>query len=225
LEKLEPLSPEEKRLLDQLSSPARTVGVQETIIHQGERVEYSTLLLEGFAYRYRLLSEGRRQILSFQIPGDFIDLHSFLLKTMDHAVSTLTACKLVFVPHSTLRHITENYPRLTRALWCDVAADGAMFREWMVGIGRRSAQARIAHIICETLYRLRAVGLAGRNKYSLPVRQSELADAVGLSPVHVNRVLQDFRRAGILESGRGQLVVRDLVRLCEIGDFEPTYLH
>ena len=182
------------------------------------------MLLEGFVYRHKMLPEGRRQILSFQIPGDFVDLHSFLLKTMDHAVSTLTPCKLVFVPHASLRRITQEFPGLTRALWWDVALDGAIFREWMVGLGRRSAQGRIAHLICETLYRLRAIGLADQDRYFFPVKQVELADAVGMSAVHVNRVLQEFRRAGIVENNRGQLVIHDLARLCRIGDFEPSYL-
>jgi CRP-like cAMP-binding protein len=225
LQRFEPLDQAEIRLLEELSAPARIVEARQDIMHQGERLEHCTLLLDGFIYRYKLLADGSRQILSFQIAGDFVDLHSFLLKTMDHGVSTLSRCKLVSVPHERLRMITEKYPRLTRALWWDVAVDGAIFREWMVGIGRRDAQQRIAHLLCELLHRLGAIGLVEKLGYALPLTQTDLGDAVGVTPVHVNRVLRDLRKANVVTFSKHRVEIRDAERLARIADFDSSYLH
>jgi CRP-like cAMP-binding protein len=201
------------------------VEARQDIVRQGERLHHSTLLLDGFVSRYKLLTEGSRQILSLQIPGDFVDLHSFLLKTMDHGICTLSRCKLVSVPHETLRKTTEHSPRLTRALWWDVAVDGAIFREWMVGIGSRDSQQRIAHLFCELLHRLGAIGRADKQGFALPLTQSDLGEAMGITPVHVNRVLRDLRKANVVQFSKQRVEILDLKRLSQMADFDAGYLH
>ena len=218
------MSPTEVRVLEELSKPTRNVEGHQDIVQQGEPLKHSTLLLEGFVFRYKLLADGGRQILSFQIPGDFVDLHSFVLPSMDHAVSTLTPCTIVAVPHDKLRVITEKHPRLTRALWRDVAVDGSIFREWMVGIGRRDAQQRIAHLLCELLHRMDAIGMVDQLGYALPLTQSEFADAVGVSNVHANRVLRGLHKANVVTFNKQRVEILDVKQLAEIADFEPGYL-
>jgi CRP-like cAMP-binding protein len=224
LGRFESLSQIEVQVLEELSNPARNVEGHQDIVREGERPKHSTVLLEGFIYRYKILQDGGRQILCFQIPGDFVDLHGFLLPSMDHAVSTLTPCTVASVPHDKLREITEKHPRLTRALWRDVAVDGSIFREWMVGIGRRDARQRIAHLICELLHRLDAIGLVDQLGYALPLTQAEFADAVGVSNVHVNRVLRDLHKANVVTFTKHRIEIRDVKQLAQIADFEPGYL-
>jgi CRP-like cAMP-binding protein len=182
-------------------------------------------VLEGFTCRYKLLPDGRRQIASFHISGDFVDLHSFLLKQMDHAVATLTPCKMGTLAHEAIKDITERYPRLTRALWWDTVVDGAIFRQWMIGIGRRTALGRIAHLLCELHARLHAVGLSENDSYAFPVTQTELGDALGLSTVHVNRVLQELRGKGLISLRGGTLAIHDPVALRDVAAFDPAYLY
>jgi CRP-like cAMP-binding protein len=163
--------------------------------------------------------------MSFHIPGDIPDLQSIHLTVMDHSLGTLTRSKVAFIPHHSVRNLTRAWPRIADALWRDTLVDAAIFREWMVGIGRRSAHQRIAHVLCEMLVKSKAVGLAQDHSYHLPVTQAELGDALGLSTVHVNRVLQDLRKDGLLLFERGQVSIPDWDGLKKAGEFDPTYLH
>src|SRR3712207_999461 len=153
------LSEEEKQALVSAIGPARDIGADEDIVFDGDRPSHSCAVLEGFACRYKLLEEGKRQIMSFHIAGDIVDLHSFLLGEMDHSVGTLTPCRIACIPHSVLNDIVERYPRIARALWRDTLIDAAVFREWMVGLGRRSSYGRVARLLCEVYARCKAVGL------------------------------------------------------------------
>ena len=218
------LSQEEKDALDGAVNRVRDYAAREDIVRDGQKPTESCAIVEGFACRYKVLDDGRRQIMAFHIPGDLPDLHGFLLG-MDHSLGTLTACKIAFIPHNVLRDITETYPNVARILWRMTLVDGAIFREWMVGMGRRSAYERIAHVLCEVLLRLKAVGLAEAYSYELLVTQAELADALGLSVVHVNRVLQRLRREGIITLKGRSLVINDWVRLQAAAEFDPSYLH
>ena len=140
-----------------------------------------------------MTAEGKRQILSFHISGDIPDLQSLHLSVMDHSLGTLIPCKLAFIQHDDLRSLMRNHPRLGDLFWRDTLIDAAVFRQWVVNVGRRQALARMAHLLCELLVRLRAVELVEDHAFDLPVTQAELADALGISNVHVNRVLQDLR--------------------------------
>jgi CRP-like cAMP-binding protein len=203
----------------------REVGADQDIVSEGDRPNDCKVILEGFVCRYKLLPHGRRQIMSIQIPGDVVDLQGFLLGELDHSLGTLTPVKIGLIPHDLLLEATERYPRIARALWQSTLLDSAVFREWMVGIGRRSATQRIAHLVCEMFYRLRSVGLADNGSYELPLTQAEIADALGLSTVHVNRSLQALRRKKLLSFERGQVAILDWEGLKTAGEFESRYLH
>jgi CRP-like cAMP-binding protein len=225
LERYRPLSDEEKAFLQRAPWHVREYDPQEAIVHEGDCPSESCLMVEGFACRFKLLRNGRRQILAFHIPGDFCDLHSFSLKRMDHGISAVTKCAVAKVSHGTIREITERYPGLTRALLWDVAMDAAVFREWMVTLGRRSAREKVAHLLCELMVRLQSVGLSEDNSYALAPRQADLGDALGLSTVHVNRTLQELRAEGLIVSNGRRLSIPDIEKLKEAAEFNPGYLH
>jgi CRP-like cAMP-binding protein len=195
------------------------------LVREGDRPNHSILLVEGFTTRYRVLGNGQRQITAIHVPGDFVDLHSFVLKTMDHSVGALSACTVVTFPHAALKRITENHPHLTRIMWLLTMLDAALHREWLVTMGRLTAPRQMAHLICEMYIRLQVVGLADENRFSLPMTQVDLGDALGISGVHVNRVLQELRGDGLI-SWQGQSVqIHDWVRLQDFAEFDPGYLH
>lgn len=225
LEQRDRLSDEEKHVLANAVARIREFGVDEDLVSEGERPSYSTLLLEGFAARYKDLADGRRQITAIHVPGDFVDLHSFLLHRMDHGIVALTPCRIGAVPHETLRHITERHPHLTRLLWLSTLIDGSIHRESLVGMGRRTALGRMAHLLCELFLRLQVIGQTEGDSFRLPLTQAELGDTLGLSTVHVNRVVQELRTAGLI-TWRGQVVtIENREGLVEVADFDPAFLH
>jgi CRP-like cAMP-binding protein len=225
LEQRDRLSDDEKRVLEAAVVRIREIRADEDIVREGDRPVESSLLLDGFAARYKVLSSGRRQITALHVPGDFVDLHSFLLKTMDHGVLALTPCRVGMVPHAVLEKITEEHPHLARLLWLSTLVDGAIHREWLTAMGRRSATAHMAHLVCELVVRLDAVGLVQDSTIQLPITQSELGDTLGLSTVHVNRVLQELRKEGLIRTRGNELTVLDWERLQEVAEFTPTYLN
>jgi CRP-like cAMP-binding protein len=224
-EQLGRLSDEEKRMLEGAVGRIREFGRDEDIVHEGDSPSETCLLLEGFAGRYRVLQSGKRQITALHIVGDFVDLHGFLLARMDHAVSALTPCKVAVVPHERLREITESCPRLARMLWLDTLVDGAIHREWLVAMGRLSALGHVSHLLCELFLRLQAAGQTDGCSFRLPLTQTDLGDALGLSTVHVNRVLQELRAEGLIASRGTILTIEDWERLKQLGEFSPTYLN
>jgi CRP-like cAMP-binding protein len=219
------LSEEEKQALVSAIGPAKDIGADEDIVFDGDRPSHCCVILEGFACRYKLLEDGRRQIMSFHIAGDIVDLHALLLQEMDHSVGTLTPCKIACIPHSALLDIIERYPRIARALWRDTLIDAAVFREWMVGLGRRSSYGRVARLLCEVYVRCEAVGLAVDYRYPFPVTQTELGDATGLSLVHVNRTLQELRGDGLITVAAKTVTIQDWEGLKRAAEFSPKYLH
>lgn len=225
LEVLGPLTDEERRVVGGLHLCSRPVAADCDLVHEGERRSHCLLLVEGFACRYKMSQNGARQIVSFHIPGDFVDLQSLLLGTMDHSIAAITPVQVAAVPHATLLGWTQPYPNLVHLLWRDTLIDAATFREWVVNVGGRTAYQRTAHLLCELVARLRAVGLARGDTCDLPISQVKLADALGLSPVHTNRMLQQLRGEGLIELGGGLLVVHDWEELKQAGGFDPTYLH
>lgn len=225
LETIADLTSEEKDALRGLPYRTRTFDENTDLVRQGDKPPECCLLLEGFVCRYKLLGEGRRQIVSFHIAGDIPDLQSLLLKTMDHSLGSLTPVRVAFIPHAALNELTRAFPGITTAFWRDTLIDAAVFREWLAGVGRRSAHTRIAHLICEIYMRMKAVGLADGPAFELPITQAEFADALGLSPVHVNRVLQDLRKDGLIASRGRFLSIEDWDGLRRGGEFDPDYLH
>lgn len=221
----EPLSAEERAALLGAIDRVVELPADHDVVRQGEIQTESNLLLDGWACRIGDLSDGRRQILALHISGDFVDLHSFQVRRMDHTVRTLTPCRIAMAPHERLTEITETMPRLGRRLWLSTLIDAAVLRQWMVGLGQRSARENAAHLMCELFYRLRAVGMTDGPRFRLPLNQIEIGEALGVSAVHTNRVLQELKAERAF-SLRGQAAeVLDLDRLEAIADFDPTYLH
>lgn len=225
LKQLERISAEEEAEILGLPASERHFSRGEDVVKQGSSPTFSCLLLDGFAARYKVLQDGQRQITALHVPGDFVDLHSFLLKRMDHAIIAVTDCRVAIVPHDKLREVTERLPHLTRVLWLTTLIDGAIHREWVVAIGRRTAAQHFAHLICELYLRLEAVGLIHERSFELPLTQAEIADTLGLSPVHTNRVVQELRRSQLLSWRSHILTVHDFDALTKLAEFDPSYLN
>jgi CRP-like cAMP-binding protein len=172
-----------------------------------------------------MTAQGKRQIVSFAIAGDIPDLQSLHLKVLDNSISTISQCRVGFITHEDLRGICTRYPRLAAAFWRETLIDASIFREWVMNVGRRDGSNRMAHLLCELLVRLRAVDLVEDHVCDLPITQGEFADALGFTNVHVNRVLQQMRAEGLIETKGTQLKVPDWDRLKQVGEFDPTYLH
>jgi CRP-like cAMP-binding protein len=196
-----------------------------TIVRSGATLSASTLLVDGIVCRYKDLADGQRQIMELHVAGDFVDLHGFLLKQLDHNVGAMTPVRVALFPHEALRGITETHPHLGRMLWFSTLLDAAIHREKILSIGRRSAVARIAHIFCELFVRLQIVGLANDARYALPLTQADLADVTGLTSVHVNRMLKKLRDEELLTFRGGEVVIDDWERLQRLAEFDPAYLH
>ncbi|MFC5068880.1 Crp/Fnr family transcriptional regulator [Flaviflagellibacter deserti] len=225
LERRDNLSADEKETLTNSVGRLRLVSAKDDIVREGNRPSESSLLVDGFAARYKVLAEGGRQITAIHVPGDFVDLHSFLLKTMDHGVAALSDCKLAMVPHCTLAKITEHKPHLTRLLWLLTLIDSATHREWLTMMGRSSATTHMAHLICELFCRLQAVGLTEGEAYLCPLTQQELGDTLGLSNVHVNRVLKELRTRNLVSWRNGLVTIHNWNGLQEFAEFSPAYLN
>lgn len=225
LEHHDVVSPEEKRVLESMISRVREFRADEDIVSQGSRLTESNLLLEGFAARYKILMNGRRQITALHVIGDFVDLHSHLLKRLDHGVIALTPCQVAVVSHENIRRITETHPHLTRLLWLSTLVDSATHREWLVAMGRRSALGHFAHLICEVFLRLQVVQRVDNYSFQFPVTQAELGDTLGISTVHVNRVVQELRTERLITWQGDVVTILDWDRLIQVADFDPTYLY
>lgn len=225
LESITDLSRAERDALFALPMRVQEVRADQDVVREGDRPSQCCLLVEGFTCRFKYTDKGKRQIFAFHTPGDIPDLLSLHLTTMDHSLGTVTDCTLAFIQHDHLRAFMREHPRLADVFWCDTLIGGAIFREWMLGIGRRSAKTRLAHLFCEMFMRLKGVGLESGNAVPLPLTQNEVGDALGLSTVHVNRTLQELRGENLVEWDDGVLKVLNWDRLVETAEFDPTYLH
>ncbi|MFL6861520.1 MAG: Crp/Fnr family transcriptional regulator, partial [Allosphingosinicella sp.] len=219
------VSAEEEQVLRDAIAEVRELPAGRVIVRAGTILSESTLLLDGFVCRYMDMADGQRQIMELHIAGDFIDLHGFLLKQLDHNVGSITDCRFALVPHDALRRISETQPHLARLLWFSTLLDAAIHREKILSIGRRSALGRIAHLLCELKVRLGLVGEVDGDTYALPLTQADIADATGLTSVHVNRMLRKLRDDNILTFRSGRVTIHDWERLKKIAEFDPTYLH
>lgn len=215
---------EQQALLDAISE-VRTIGEGETLVHAGDRLNYSTVLLEGIVGRTRDLRDGRRQIIELHVPGDFFDLHAFLLKKLEHGIEALTPARVAVVPHDRLKIITERWPHLSRLLWTATLLDAAIDREKILSIGRRSAISRLAHLLCELYVRLKVVDLVNERSYPLALTQAQLADAAGLTQVHVNRTLKELRDRDIVIVRGGTVAIGNWDALVDIAEFTDDYLY
>ena len=225
LESIATLSEEERQAILSLPANVHPLRAGQDIVRDGDAPSQCCLLLDGWALRYKLIRTGKRQILSFHVPGDVPDLQSLHIPTMDHSLAALTPATIAFIPHENLRELTERFPNIAALLWRETLVDAGIFRAWIVGLGQRSAYEHMAHLFCEMYLKLQAVGLANDHRCPMPLTQTDLADALGLSTVHVNRVLQEMRGKGLITLRSNTLVIAAWNELMAAGEFDPTYLH
>lgn len=216
---------DERALLD-LPHEIVTVAKQRALINEGDAVTHCWLLLSGFCARYKIVGSGGRQIVSIHMMGDLVDLQNALLGVADHGVQALTQCGMAKIPIEAIRRLTDARPKVKDALWYDTLVDGSIFREWVANVGRRDSRTRVAHLLCEFALKLDAIHLGAQLDYELPMTQEQIADATGLTPVHVNRVLQSLVRDKLIERVTSRSVlIGNWKRLAAAGDFDRAYLH
>jgi CRP-like cAMP-binding protein len=225
LERRSSLAQADREALLGLPHNVKKLAAGAHIVRDGDTPDFCTLLLSGFAYRYKITGEGGRQIISLHCAAEFLDLQNSFLGVADHSVQMLTEGELAMIPVGLLQELALTRPAIGRALWIDTLIDASIFREWVVNVGRRDSRARVAHLLCEFSLRLEAAGLAKNHQYELPMTQEQLADAVGLTSVHVNRVLKQLGEEGLIERDRRSIVIVDWKRMREVGDFNERYLH
>jgi len=222
---IEPITETDALALSTLPLRVMQVDAGQDIVRQGETPTNCCLLIDGFLCRYKMLSRGQRQILSFHFAGDIPDLQSFRLKRMDHGLGALAPSRVAYISHDAIETLFHDCPSIAAAIWKATLVDASLFREWLAGVGRRAAPERMAHLFCEIYLRMRLLGLAPEKSFHLPITQHDLADALGLSAVHVNRTLQELRRERLIVSWGRYFAVEDWPRLRDFADFDPLYLH
>ena len=225
LSTLADLDAEDRSRIAELCKDTRQIPRKCHIAEEGDRPEYVHVMISGWGARYKTLSDGSRQIVDFVIPGDFCDLHVALLREMDHGIVALTPCRVARINQEQVAKLTSENSRIVRAMWWSTLVDQGILREWVLNVGRREAYERVGHLLCEMHFRMKRVGLVEDDRLSLPVTQEELADATGLTAVHVNRTLQRLRSEKLIEIGSGMLTLMNAAALQEAAGFNPGYLH
>lgn len=220
-----PLTAADRAELTALCEHRRTHRPRYDLIREGDEPGPVFVMTSGWACRYKLLPDGSRQIVAFLMPGDFCDMHVGILREMDHSIATLTDAEVATISREKMEELVENNTRVMRAFWWAQLVDEGVMRAWIVSMGRRSSVERIAHLTCELYLRMRNVGLTTDHRGEMPLTQLVLADALGLTPIHVNRVLRDLRTEGIMELTGKMLIIHDPDRLSRIAGFDDNYLH
>lgn len=218
------LSLDDAQAIASLITRVELIRSRTDIVRQGERTEWSILLLDGYACRYKVGSHGQRQIISFHFPGEILEVYASVRATADHGLAALTRCRIAKIRHSAIPDLFAERPAIARAFWADALADAAIALEWVMTIGRRDGPARVAHLFCELATRMKAIGRYHDGRFEFPVTQVDLADATGMTPIHMNRILHRLRADGILSLNRHSVTIHDWTRLSSIGDFDPSYL-
>lgn len=218
------LSADDLRALEDAIVDVRSIGARKTLVRAGEAVSQSIYLIEGLMCRYMDDRQGERQLVAVQVPGDFVDLHGYPLKRLDHDVATLSACKVAIVPHDAIDRLVEARPQLAKMLWFSTLLDAAMHREWIFRLGRLDAIARVGHFFCELEAKMRAVGLSDGAHFDLAMTQNDLGEACGMTPVHMNRMLRQLEKRGLMEMRRGRVSIHDRAALYNLAEFDPAYL-
>lgn len=203
----------------------RTTSAKKDIIREGEDPREVFLIVSGWACRYKMLEDGRRQIMSFFLPGDLCDLHVYVLKEMDHNIGAMTPVRYAQISSGDLEAICDAHPRVMRALWWETLVSVAIQREWTVSVGQRDAYEALAHLCCELYLRMRLVGLVERHSCVCPLTQGDFADALGITPTHAGRMIRKLNASGIATVARRAIVVHDLSALKAAANFNPNYLH
>ncbi|WP_298688387.1 Crp/Fnr family transcriptional regulator [uncultured Sphingomonas sp.] len=225
IETRDALTPTERAALTGLPQKLVQTAARARIVEEGERPTHCCTVVEGIVYRSKVAASGRRQIISFHVPGDMVDLHTVLFKVADHTIETVRNTTVVLIPHDAILRTAEDHPALARAFWYDTLLDASIQREALLNNGRRDTRARTAHLFCELAVRLKRVGLVNGASFELPLTQTDLADALGVTPIHTNRVMAKLRAEGLIAFGGRSITIFDWKALVAIGEFDTTYLH
>jgi CRP-like cAMP-binding protein len=204
---------------------SRKVPARQDLIREGDRPGPMFVMLEGWACRYKILPSGTRQILAFLMPGDACDPQIGLLAEMDHSIQTITSALVATIDRSDVDSLMDNHRGIAKSIYMAQLVDEATMRAWITSMGRRTSIERVAHLMCELYLRAHAIGLTTEPKLTLPLSQLMLADALGMTPVHLNRVLKGLRVQGAMTLTRGSLIIEDPKKLVEIAGFDENYLH
>lgn len=220
-----PLSDDDRAQILELPHQRRRLDANQYLVWDGDRPQNTCVLLSGFAFRHKHAGNGGRQIVSIHMRGDIVDLQNSLLGIADHNVQMLTAGEVALIPVAAVRDIATRNPVIGMAMWYETLVEGSIFREWVLNIGRRDARTRIAHLLCEFAVRLEIAELGHPTHYELPITQEQLADAVALTPVHVNRTLMNLEAEQLITRTKRVISITDWTKLVKVADFEPRYLH
>ncbi|MDP4575692.1 Crp/Fnr family transcriptional regulator [Qipengyuania sp. G39] len=219
------LDENDRAILTGLCSDVRTLSAEDDLIEESAPPKQVFIQLEGWAFRYKLLPEGKRQITGYLLPGDICDPFVFVLKRMDHGIGALSDLKCAAVSKDQILEAFNSSPRIARGLWWSSLVDESILRQWLTNLGQRFAYERMAHIFCELWLRMTIVGLADEDEFHLPLTQNQLGDTIGLTPVHVNRTLQRMRSESLIEFEQRRLKICDIDKLKDIAEFNSDYLH
>jgi CRP-like cAMP-binding protein len=220
------LGAEDRAAFIALPFTLKTVEPRSFVAREREVMTHSCALLSGYAIRSKVVATGHRQILSIQIKGELVDLQNSLLKVADHSVEMLTAGRVAMISRDAVERLLEERPAVARAMWTATLVDGSISREWLANVGRRDARTRLAHLLCEFSLRLQVAGIGEQNGYELPMTQEQLADATGLTAVHVNRTIKGLECDGLIDRTHPRSIhIGNWRRLAEAGDFDSQYLH
>ena len=219
------LSAGEVAVLAGLTAGPATYAAKYDLIREGDRPGPVFVVLEGWACRYKILPNGARQILAYLMPGDACDLHVGLLAEMDHSIQTITPALVATIERVEMDEVMNKHRGIAKAMYLSQLIDEGTMRAWITSMGRRASIERVAHLMCELYLRARNVGLTLETRFALPLSQSLLADSLGMTPVHLNRVMKELRTSGAMTLQRGSLIIEDPVRLIRIAGFDENYLH
>lgn len=225
LDQWNPLSDDDCNAVRALPFTRRQLKAGEHVVWDGDRPQNACLILSGFAYRYKVAGNGGRQIMSIHMKGDIVDLQNSLLGVADHNVQMLSAGHIALIPVEAVRDIAFSHPAVGMGMWYETLVEGSIFREWILNIGRRNAIVRVGHLLCEFAMRMEASELGKQTEYELPITQEQLADAVALTSVHVNRTLMKLEELGYISRTRRRITINDWHKMAVLADFQPRYLH
>lgn len=219
------LSPAAVTALTDVTARPRKIAAKHDLIREGDRPGPVFVMLDGWAYRYKIMPNGTRQVLAYLMPGDCCDLHIGLLAQMDHSIQTVTAAVVAMVGRAEMDAIMDEHRSIARAMYIAQLVDEGIMRAWIASMGRRASIERVAHLMCELYLRARNIGIANGETFALPLSQLLLADSLGMTPVHLNRVLKELRLTGAMTLARGSLLIVDPGKLIQIAGFDENYLH
>lgn len=220
-----PLNHADSEALLALPHRVRWLEPRHYIVREREKATHCAVMISGFSIRHKVVAAGARQIVAVHMKGDPVDLQNSMLGTADHSVQMITAGDVVFIPREPIQQLALDHPRIAIAMWKDTLVDGSIFREWIANVGRRDGVTRLAHVLCEFAVRLKIAGLGEQRDYTLPMTQEQIADVLGLTPVHVNRTLMALEQQGLITRDKRSVTIADWQKLADAGDFDTTYLH